>query len=132
DVHSGNRAEPEEAEQAQAGCQITGAEHFRHAILGVVSVDRGKCIRLAGFSPLYVPGGGKTSLYNCSMMEVDPLIGKQLASFRIERVQGRGGMATVYYGWDVKLERPVAIKVIATHYAGDAAYAARFVNEARA
>jgi hypothetical protein len=65
------------------------------------------------------------------MMEVDPLIGKQLASFRIERVQGRGGMATVYYGWDVKLERPVAIKVIATHYVGDAAYAARFVNEAR-
>jgi serine/threonine-protein kinase len=65
------------------------------------------------------------------MMEVDPLIGRQLASFRIDRVQGRGGMATVYYGWDVKLERPVAIKVIATHYAGDAAYAARFVNEAR-
>jgi hypothetical protein len=65
------------------------------------------------------------------MMEVDPLIGRQLGSFRLDRVQGRGGMATVYYGWDVKLERPVALKVIATHYAGDAAYAARFVNEAR-
>ncbi|MEP7359111.1 MAG: protein kinase, partial [Anaerolineales bacterium] len=66
------------------------------------------------------------------MMEVDPLIGKQLASFRVDRVAGRGGMATVYYGWDIKLDRPVAIKVIATNYAGDAAYAARFVNEARA
>src|ERR1700694_3667476 len=61
----------------------------------------------------------------------DPLIGRQLASFRIERVLGRGGMATVYYGWDVKLERPVAIKVIDARYQDDPAYAVRFVNEAR-
>jgi serine/threonine protein kinase len=61
----------------------------------------------------------------------DPLIGRQLASFRIERVLGRGGMATVYYGWDVKLERPVAIKVIDARYQGDPAYAVRFVNEAK-
>lgn len=61
----------------------------------------------------------------------DPLIGTQLANFRIERVLGRGGMATVYYGWDVKLERPVAIKVIDARYRDDPAYAQRFVHEAR-
>jgi predicted Ser/Thr protein kinase len=61
----------------------------------------------------------------------DPLIGRQLASFRIERVLGRGGMATVYYGWDVKLERPVALKVIDARYQDDPAYAVRFVNEAK-
>lgn len=61
----------------------------------------------------------------------DLLIGTQLANFRIERVIGRGGMATVYYGWDVKLERPVAIKLIDARYRDDPAYAQRFVNEAR-
>lgn len=62
----------------------------------------------------------------------DPLIGSQLANFRIERLIGRGGMAQVYYGWDVKLERSVAIKVIDARYRDNPAYAERFVREARA
>jgi len=61
----------------------------------------------------------------------DPLIGKQLANFRLDHVLGRGGMATVYSGWDVKLDRPVAVKLIDARHQGDAAYAERFVNEAR-
>ena len=61
----------------------------------------------------------------------DPLLGRQLANFRVERVIGRGGMATVYYGWDVKLARPVAIKLIDARYRNNPAYAQRFVNEAR-
>ncbi len=65
------------------------------------------------------------------MADADPLIGRQLASFRLDRVLGRGGMATVYYGWDVKLDRPVAVKLIDARYQGDPAYAERFVNEAR-
>ncbi|PWH15322.1 MAG: hypothetical protein DDG60_05875 [Anaerolineae bacterium] len=65
-------------------------------------------------------------------MTTDPLIGKQLANFRIERVLGRGGMAQVYYGIDVKLQRPVAIKVIDARYRDNPQYARRFVTEARA
>ena len=61
----------------------------------------------------------------------DPLIGHQLANFRVERVLGRGGMAQVYYGQDIKLQRPVAIKVIDARYRDKPAYARRFVNEAR-
>ncbi len=65
-------------------------------------------------------------------MADDPLIGQQVANFRIERVLGRGGMGQVYYGQDVKLERPVAIKVIDTRYRSNPAYAERFIREARA
>ena len=64
-------------------------------------------------------------------MPEDSLIGRQLGNFRIERLLGRGGMALVYYGWDVKLERPVAVKVIDARYQDSPAYAARFVREAR-
>ncbi|UCG82351.1 MAG: serine/threonine protein kinase [Dehalococcoidia bacterium] len=65
-------------------------------------------------------------------MTEDPLIGRQLGNFRIEYLIGRGGMAQVYYGWDVNLQRPVAIKVIDARYRDSPAYAARFVREARA
>jgi serine/threonine protein kinase len=64
-------------------------------------------------------------------MTDDPLIGRQLANFLIERVLGRGGMAQVYYGQDVKLQRPVAIKVIDARYRSKPVYAQRFVKEAR-
>src|SRR3954470_5988535 len=65
-------------------------------------------------------------------MTDDPLIGKQLSNFLIERVVGGGGMAQVYYGLDVKLQRPVAIKVIDARYRGKPAYAQRFTKEAQA
>jgi serine/threonine protein kinase len=61
----------------------------------------------------------------------DLLIGRQIANFRVERIIGRGGMAQVYYGHDVKLQRPVAIKIIDARYRDDPAYAERFVREAQ-
>lgn len=65
-------------------------------------------------------------------MTDDPLIGRQLANFRLERVLGRGGMAQVYYGLDVNLQRPVAVKVIDARFRDNPAYAKRFVREAQA
>jgi serine/threonine protein kinase len=65
-------------------------------------------------------------------MTDDPLIGRQLSNFRLERVLGRGGMAQVYYGMDVKLQRPVAVKVIDARFRDNPAYAQRFVREAQA
>jgi len=64
-------------------------------------------------------------------MTDDPLIGRQLANFRLERVLGRGGMAQVYYGMDVKLHRPVAVKVIDARFRDNPTYAKRFVHEAQ-
>ncbi|HSH04108.1 MAG TPA: serine/threonine-protein kinase, partial [Anaerolineae bacterium] len=62
----------------------------------------------------------------------DPLIGKQLANYRLDRVLGQGGMARVYYAWDIKLDRPVAIKVIDARYRDNPTYAERFIREAQA
>ncbi|MBK9052389.1 MAG: protein kinase [Chloroflexi bacterium] len=64
-------------------------------------------------------------------MFTDSMIGRQLANFRIERIIQRGGMAQVYYGLDVKLQRPVAIKIIDTFYRENPSYARRFIEEAR-
>jgi serine/threonine protein kinase len=54
-----------------------------------------------------------------------------LSTYRIDDEIGRGGMAVVYAGWHEQLERPVALKVLAEHLAGDAEFRARFLREAR-
>jgi serine/threonine protein kinase, bacterial len=49
-------------------------------------------------------------------------------------VQGRiasGGTSTVYRGLDVRLDRPVALKVMDSRYAGDSQFLTRFQLEAR-
>jgi serine/threonine-protein kinase len=48
--------------------------------------------------------------------------------YRIERELGRGGMATVYLATDLRLSRPVAVKVM--HPGGDGRRAERFRREA--
>lgn len=45
---------------------------------------------------------------------------------------GEGGMAVVYRGRDHRLNRPVAIKVLHSHYARDPQFLARFQHEAEA
>lgn len=62
----------------------------------------------------------------------DPLIGRRLGNFKIERSLGQGGMGQVYYGWDVKLERPVAIKLLPARYRQQPEQARRLVQEAQA
>lgn len=65
-------------------------------------------------------------------MRFDPLIGRQLASYRIDRLIGRGGMASVYYAVDIRLNRPAAVKVISPAYRENQAFTTRFIQEARA
>jgi serine/threonine-protein kinase len=50
---------------------------------------------------------------------------------RVDELIGRGGMGVVYRGTDLQLNRPVAIKLIATEHATDAAVRRRFEREAR-
>ena len=51
--------------------------------------------------------------------------------YTIEREIGRGGMGVVYLATDDQLERPVAIKTLPQHLAGDPRVRQRFLREAR-
>ena len=51
--------------------------------------------------------------------------------YRLEHALGHGGMATVYLAYDEELHRPVAIKLLAEHLAGEADFRKRFLREAR-
>jgi serine/threonine protein kinase len=59
------------------------------------------------------------------------MIGKTLAHYEIEDCLGQGGSGVVYRGRDLRLERPVAIKVLAEALRDDELAWARLLREAR-
>ena len=66
-------------------------------------------------------------------MTSDHLVGALLdGRYRVDTPIATGGMSTVYRGFDVRLDRPVALKVMDARYAGDHQFLTRFQREARA
>ena len=60
-------------------------------------------------------------------------MGSKIAgAFDVEHVLGQGGMGTVYKGQDVRLGRPVAIKVLRPSFEDEERALRRFDREARA
>jgi serine/threonine protein kinase len=59
-------------------------------------------------------------------------IPQRLGDYDIKGLLGRGGMGTVYLGWQAELEREVALKVLLPHYTADPTMRKRFRAEARA
>jgi eukaryotic-like serine/threonine-protein kinase len=57
--------------------------------------------------------------------------GTMIGPFRIVRLLGRGGMATVYEAQDASLDRAVALKLLPAQFVYDEAFARRFEREAR-
>jgi serine/threonine-protein kinase len=58
--------------------------------------------------------------------------GVRLGPYEIVAPLGAGGMGEVYRARDTRLDRPVAIKVLPSSFAGDAEFRERFQREARA
>ena len=69
------------------------------------------------------PGTGRTT---------QTLVGTVLdGRYRVGAMIARGGMSTVYRGSDLRLDRPVAIKVMKPSFAADPSFLTRFEREAR-
>src|SRR5829696_2772078 len=69
------------------------------------------------------------SAYNLAMPE---WLGKTIGKVRIEKLLARGGMAEVYLGIHLTLERPVAIKLLHSYIEEEPLLLERFNREARA
>ena len=63
----------------------------------------------------------------------DPMTGAVLdGRYRVDTLIATGGMSGVYRGLDLRLDRPVALKIMDSRYAGDEHFLTRFQREARA
>mgnify|MGYP002628775763 CR=1 FL=1 len=52
--------------------------------------------------------------------------------YLLKRVVAAGGMATIYFALDLRLDRPVAVKIMHPHLANDEDFVGRFIREAKA
>ena len=57
--------------------------------------------------------------------------GSRIAKYRLEEQIGRGGMAVVFRARDERLQRQVALKILAPALAADEAFRQRFIRESR-
>jgi serine/threonine-protein kinase len=71
---------------------------------------------------------GETSVFSGRPSE---LVGRQIAGYRLEHEIGRGGMAVVYRARDLRLDRTVALKLLAPELARNDTFRKRFTHESR-
>jgi serine/threonine-protein kinase len=61
-----------------------------------------------------------------------PALPSSLGPYEIRGIIGAGGMGIVYQGWDVRLNRAVAVKTLKPDLAKEPGFCERFLREARA
>src|SRR5215472_4597881 len=92
-------------------------------------VNRDRARRNDRGRPVWGSAGGSVSEKTPTPGE--PGIGELVAGYRLEELVGRGGMAAVYRAHDERLDRSVALKVLAPRLALDDGFRRRFIRESR-
>ncbi|MBF4161205.1 serine/threonine-protein kinase [Nocardioides acrostichi] len=64
-------------------------------------------------------------------MDLTPSAPQRIGRYAVRRRLGSGAFATVWLAYDAQLDSPVAVKVLADNWAGDAQVRARFLEEGR-
>lgn len=64
-------------------------------------------------------------------MAAADLVGRTIAGYRLEAEIGRGGMAVVYRAHDLRLDRTVALKLLAPELARNDTFRQRFAHESK-
>ncbi len=94
-----------------------------------LSVSGSARVGQAAARPLSEDGGVSEDI-SAARADVSP--GDKIAGYRLEEQIGQGGMAVVYRAHDERLDRRVALKVLAPGLAADTAFRTRFIRESRA
>lgn len=68
---------------------------------------------------------------SCPSALPSDLLGRQIAGYRVESEIGRGGMAVVYRATDLRLDRTVALKLLAPELVRNDTFRKRFTHESR-
>jgi DNA-binding beta-propeller fold protein YncE len=106
-------------------CALQAWRRVAAVVVGTVA-PRVRPVSRAPASPS-PPGGAPVSPLDT---ELQP--GDVFAGYRVTGLAGRGGMGVVYRAEQLDLQRPVALKLIATPLARDEDFRERFVRESRA
>lgn len=90
-----------------------------------------RCPRCGQSFPVTVPAAPTAAIpSNAGPQEPVAPVPRRLGGYDLIRPLGQGGMGTVYLARQVSLDRPVALKVMHRHLAGDPDLVARFLREA--
>jgi tRNA A-37 threonylcarbamoyl transferase component Bud32 len=87
--------------------------------------------KVAVAAPGVAEGSGESESVGPTKVS-DPLVGTKLGDYLITGMIGSGAMGIVYRGVQPVIEKPVAVKVLRRHLAGDTDAARRLLQEARA
>ena len=106
-----------------------GNEELRREVLSLLRAQEGAGTFLAGSA---MRAAARALARESGGRERASLAGREVGTYRIEKLLGAGGMGEVYLAFDTRLGRRVALKILPPEFVSDAERGARCEREARA